>query len=336
MLPVFVSAMNQQMPVLLSSTPVAVQQLKPTGGCSEQLESYLACLAAKDVESTVMLYAPDAVIRVVNQTELSYAVYRGNAGARELSTWLYAILARSDQPAQTAKKLALPANQSVPATSFCAWDCPAAGVTSCSSVCSYNEVGQIVRQNFALDLEALQESDTPPCFTNGEALGKLKPELGSASPSVNASFTHHFSTFGGGVTKDATGNIPNPSSTADEQMKDFAPDAVLSTYCHVADVHSVLHRPSQIHNYFVELYPTFVDASDMDAHIWDIEEPSGRNPGMVFLAFRNPKSGYHSGADTFFFDGNNKIIRQFTIETHDPIVMEEATYGCGSCGFGIC
>jgi len=317
------------MPVLLASRQIAVQS-KPTG-CTEQLESYLACLASKDVESMVRLFAPDAVIRVVNQTNFSYAVYRGSAGARELSTWLFAILARSDKPAQTAKKLALAADSGTPATSFCAWDCDDAGVTSCSSVCVYNGVGQILRQNFTLEVE---ESDTPPCFAHGEALVNMKPALGLAGPSVNASFTHHFSTFGAGVAKDKGGKIPTPSTTADEQMKDFAPDAVLSSYCHVTDVHSVVHRPSQLQNYFVNLYPTFPDVSDMDAHVWDVEEPSGNNPGMAFMAFRCPKSGYLSGADTWFFDANHKIIRQFTIEVHDAALIEEESYGCGTaCGF---
>jgi len=314
----------KQLPSLLTNKPQCDVKLKESGS-TVLLESYLACLQAHDVERTAQLFAADAVVRVVNQTNSSYGVFRNRVGVREMCTWLIGLLARSGRGLQAEKMFALSADRGTLAVSFCAWDCPGSGLTNGSIVCVYNESGQILRQNLVLDVDPKRLGVVPSCFIQGDALNASKPALGQAAPSINASFTHHFSTFGGGVAKDEHGNIPAPNATADEQMKDFAADAVLSTYNHVSNTHTVLSCSDKIRNYFVQLYPNFTDPSDMDGYVWDVEEPSGQIPGMAFLAFRNPKSGMLGGTDTWFFDNSHKIIRQFTVEVFDPVVCNPKT-----------
>jgi len=285
-------------------------------GPTRQVESYLSCLQAKDVERTAQLFAANAVIRVVNQLNSSYAVFRNSDGVRSMCTWLIGLVARSGKAPQTQKQFSVAADGGTPSASFCAWDCPGAGLTNCSCVFVYNESGEILRHNVVLDLDPRRPGAMPSCFISGTALNESKPALGQAGISVNGSFTHHFSTFGAGVAKDEIGNIPSPNATADEQMKDFAEDAVLSVYNHVTNGNDVFNCPDHIRTRFVQLYPTFTDPSDMDGYVWDVEEPSGQNPGMAFLAFRNPKSGFLGGTDTWIFDDSHKIILQFNATVH--------------------
>lgn len=66
-------------------------------------------------------------------------------------------------------------------------------------------------------------------------------------------------------------------------------------------------------------FPTLFNTNDLKAPIQLITEAKGSAPGSVFVAWSAPASGYVEATGTFVFDGNNKILRQNGVVTHqDP------------------
>ena len=101
-----------------------------------------------------------------------------------------------------------------------------------------------------------------------------------------------------------------------EQIKDHTDDVLISVWNHHDGSHDIFNGTEEIKQYFKNLYPTFNDVSDMNAFVWDVDECAAGMPGLVFLVWRSPNSGYPSAADTFVFDSNFKIQRQFMAEVH--------------------
>jgi len=254
------------------------------------------------------LYHSEAVVRVFNQTDTSMAVFQGD----EIMTLLKWLQPGSDPTCQINNKTEFPSTEKAPATSFVAWENASAGLSNCTSVCVYVE-GKIYRQNLAIEHKDGAGIEN---WLKADALESRKPELGKAEPSVNKCFTHHFSTFGAGVAKGENGMIPCAEATMLEQIKDHSNDVIISVWNHHSGIHEIFNGKTEIREYFKNLYPTFGDVSDMNAFVWDVDECATGKPGLAFLVWRSPKSGYPSAADSFVFDSNFMIQRQFMAEVH--------------------
>lgn len=199
------------------------------------------------------------------------------------------------------------------ATAFVAWDSPGR-FSNGSVVLVFAACGaKILRQHIVVD--GAVEAGAPPCVLRGGVfLDRIRPELGTAGPSANATFQHHFSTFGAGVTPSEAGEKPPAASTAAEQAKDYIEDSIVSVYNHVTAKHQEFKGASSIQEYFAGLYGSFTDVSSLRAPLWDIDEGSSETPGVVFLVWRCPGSGYIGGTDTFVLDAQSRIVRQFVVD----------------------
>merc|ERR1712224_380820 len=121
-------------------------------------------------------------------------------------------------------------------------------------------------------------------------------------------------TFGAGVTPGEGGEKPLAGSTAAEQAKDYVGESIVSVYNHITAQHQEFKGTARIQEYFAGLYPSFTDVSSLRAPLWDLDEGTSETPGVVFLAWRCPGSGYLGGTDTFVLDEQRRIVRQFVVD----------------------
>jgi len=293
-----------------NSKAVTEQLEALSGDIGSQVERLLVCMSRGDIAGTTELFSEGFALRMFNQTERSYTSVTEKASVRSVLEWLFGHIA--SQTFLVKKKLADEASTKVSPTAFFAWE---SGLVNGSCVCVFLP-GSTKLHRLHVVLQCTPNSSTKilPHITQGDdMLSRIRAPLGEGEPGAKTTFTHHFSTFGKGATP-VDGRLPDAATTAQEQMKDFSEKAVLHVYNHVTNKHDARSDATSILDYFTHLYPTFTDISALDAPMWEVEEQTATSPGIVFLAWRCPSSGYISGTDTFVLDSNHKIIKQYVVD----------------------
>ena len=110
--------------------------------------------------------------------------------------------------------------------------------------------------------------------------------------SVQDAWDHQFSSFG---QQDLDGILMN-----------YNEKSIITTFDQAEDDLNIYHGIEEIRAFFEYFFESLSDLSDLEAPFFDLSEESK----MVFLVWRNTRSGYLDATDTVIFSMDYKIDRQ--------------------------
>jgi hypothetical protein len=143
--------------------------------------------------------------------------------------------------------------------------------------------GKILRQNVVITYKNPQGGE--PKMVNDK-------QAANGTGAVHDSWNNHFAAFGG--------------QDVDKVLKDYTNKSIITVYNQLDGTKTVYTGLQGVKDCFTGLFKSLFDTSDLAAPIIHVEE----DPGMVFLVWSAPASGYAYATDTFIFDKDAKIFRQ--------------------------
>eukprot|EP00286_Rhodomonas_abbreviata_P028796 CAMPEP_0181308158 /NCGR_PEP_ID=MMETSP1101-20121128/11300_1 /TAXON_ID=46948 /ORGANISM="Rhodomonas abbreviata, Strain Caron Lab Isolate" /LENGTH=254 /DNA_ID=CAMNT_0023414495 /DNA_START=901 /DNA_END=1661 /DNA_ORIENTATION=- len=244
-------------------------------------DNHFAAFGAQDVNKILLDYTECSQVIVYDALCDEEVVYRGLDDIRKCFTGLFATL--SDLKALAAPVIKV--EEAPFASVFLQWMCPSSGIIAATDTFFFDENGKIVKQNVVVWPEK----------KNPGAGGQVKASCTlPTGGNVQKGWDNHFAAFG---AQDVEKILLDYTEKSVVVVSD-AETGKLDTYTGLEEIKKC----------FVGLFGALSNISDLGAPCIKVEEwPAPQ----VFLIWHCPASKVTKCTDTFMFDKEGKIVKQF-------------------------